>query len=122
LSIFGSSLFVAGFTAGFYIFYNDFYNKPQINPEWNLTKSGSEIIIKNDGRIAASHLILTLQTPQDMTKNSPYIFHTVNVTKIEKINSRLLQIGAGGMSGTTNACTATSTPGSTQTQVTCVLD
>jgi hypothetical protein len=54
--------------------------------------SSASIIIKNSGKVAATHMIFTLQTPENMTKNSPYIFHTVNVTKSEKINSRLLQI------------------------------
>ncbi|MFZ0510876.1 MAG: hypothetical protein WAM14_04650 [Candidatus Nitrosopolaris sp.] len=89
-SILASGLILTGFN----IFYTDFYNKPHINPEWDFTKDASSatITIKNNGRVAATHMILTFQTPDNMAKNSPYVFHTVNVTKSEKINSRLLQI------------------------------
>jgi hypothetical protein len=68
--------------SGFNTFYNDFYNKPHIDTEWKLAKdrASAEIIVRNDGRIPATHLVLTLQTPQDMTKNTPDIFRTVNIT------------------------------------------
>jgi hypothetical protein len=88
-SIIASGLILGGFN----IFYNDLYNKPHISPQWKFATDGSAIItIKNDGRVAATHMILTLQTPENMTKNSPYVFHTVNITNSEKINSQLLQI------------------------------
>ena len=49
----------------------------------------AEISIANDGNIPATHIILTLQTPENITKVT--IFSTENITKVTNSNSRTLQ-------------------------------
>src|SRR6187200_3104334 len=84
-SLVGSSFILFVLTT----FYNDFYNKPDINiqvgksmPSKNLTNS--TINITNIGRVPATHLWLTVSIP----KNA--LYHFINHTSISSTENSSL--------------------------------
>ena len=89
-SILASGLIISAFN----ILYNDFFNKPVINTQFDSKedKHQTEITITNNGRMPATHFLLTIETPENMTKDSPHIFTTVNITNVTKLTPRILKI------------------------------
>jgi hypothetical protein len=73
-SVIGSSLLVFAITT----FYSDFFNKPNVSARIFPNINGTSIELTNNGRVPATNLIVTVESPVDIANSK--VFTTENFT------------------------------------------